>query len=266
LYNNYGQGFVEYRRPGVGRDFHIHFSQEEGAHFTPDSLTLRRAISMRGEKIGSIAIVSDLTELQAKMRQYMEISALALLLSVLATVLLSSRLLRLITEPILQLAEVAGKVSSEQNYSLRAILQSNDEVGKLVRSFNGMLERIKERDTKLKEAKDELEMRVEARTKELQLEVDQRKQTEERLQVSLKELEDFKFALDQHCNVSRTDPEGIITFVNERFCAVSKFEPEEMIGKTHRIVNSGHHSKEFFTELWGTLKSGRSWRRNTKQG
>src|SRR6202007_2954019 len=90
--------------------------------------------------------------------------------------------------------------------------------------------------------------------------VEQRKQTEERLQASLKELEDFKFALDQHCNVSRTDPEGMITFVNEKFCAVSKFSREEMIGRTHRIVNSGYHSKDFFDELWRTIKSGRSWK------
>ena len=260
LYNTYGQAFAEYRRPGINRDFRIPFSQDEGAHFAKDSLTLRQRISISGEQVGSIAIVSDLTELQAKMREYMQISALALLLSVLASILLSSRLLRLITEPILQLAEVAGKVSSEQNYSLRAIPQSNDEVGKLIYSFNGMLERIQERDIMLKEAKEDLEVRVEARTEELQLEVEQRKQTEKRLQVSLKELEDFKCALDQHCNVSRTDPNGKITFVNERFCAVSKFRPEEMIGQTHRIVNSAHHPKEFFSELWRTIKSGRSWK------
>src|SRR5579864_7372899 len=259
LYNTFGQAFAEYRRPGINRDFRIPFSQDEGAHFAKDSLTLRQRISISGEQVGSIAIVSDLTELQAKMREYMQISALALLLSVLASILLSSRLLRLITEPILQLAEVAGKVSSEQNYSLRAIPQSNDEVGKLIYSFNGMLERIQERDIMLKEAKEDLEVRVEARTEELQLEVEQRKQTEKRLQVSLKELEDFKCALDQHCNVSRTDPNGKITFVNERFCAVSKFRPEEMIGQTHRIVNSAHHPKEFFSELWRTIKSGRSW-------
>ena len=164
LFNTYGNAIAEYRRPGISRDFHVQFSPDEGTHFTPDSLTLRRAIFVGGEKIGSIAIVSDLTELQVRIRQYMEISALALLFSVLATVLLSSRLRRLITEPILQLAEVAGKVSSEQNYALRAIPQSNDEVGKLIHSFNDMLAKIQERDTKLKEVNDELEMRVEART------------------------------------------------------------------------------------------------------
>lgn len=260
LFNTYGQAFAEYGRPGISREFHITFSQDEGAHFAADSLTLRRAIFIGGEKVGSIAIVSDLAELQAKMRGYNEISAVALLLSVLATVFISSRLLRLVTEPILQLAAVAGRVSSEENYALRAIPQSNDEVGKLIHSFNGMLAKIQERDTELKEVNDELELRVEARTKELQLEVEQRKQTEQRLQASLKELEDFKFALDQHCNVSRTDPEGFITFVNENFCAVSKYSPEEMLGNTHRTVTSGRHPREFFAQLWRTIKGGRCWK------
>ncbi|HKW65394.1 MAG TPA: response regulator [Candidatus Acidoferrum sp.] len=260
LYNAYGQVFAEYQRPGVGHPVRIPFTEEEGTKFAPDSITLRRKIFAGGDRVGSIAIVSDLTALQAKMREYTKVSALALVLSILATVLISSRLLRLITEPILRLAEVAGKVSSEENYALRAIPQSNDEVGKLIQSFNGMLERIQERDTKLKEMNDELELRVQARTKELELEVEQRKQTEERLQVSLKELEDFKFALDQHCNVSRTDPQGFITFVNENFCAVSKYGPREILGKTHRTVNAGHHPKEFFAELWGTIKGGQCWK------
>ena len=260
LYNSYGQAFAEYRRPGVGLNFRIPFSQEDGTQFAGDSVTLRHGIFVGGEKVGSIAIVSDLTELQTRMREYVEISALALIFSVFVTVFIASRLLGLITEPILQLAEVAGRVSSEENYALRAIPQSTDEVGKLIETFNGMLERIQERDEKLKYAKDVLEDRVQARTMELQLEVEQRKQTEKRLQASLKELEDFKFALDQHCRVSRTDPNGIITFVNQQFCAVSKYSPEEMIGKTHKVVNSGLHPREFFGELWKTIKSGRSWK------
>jgi two-component system, sensor histidine kinase and response regulator len=181
LYGSDGKILAEYRRAGIGSDLHIPYSENDGARFTADSLTLHRTIFFKGAKLGSISIVSDLTELQVRMREYMEISALALFLSIVTTVFLSSRLLRLITEPILQLAEVAGKVSSDENYALRAIPQSNDEVGRLILSFNGMLERIQERDTRLKEAKDELEMRVEARTKELQLEVAERVRAQEAL-------------------------------------------------------------------------------------
>src|SRR5713226_8991871 len=167
LYDSHGTIFAEYRRPGSGPEFQMPLWREDGATFSPEALTLNRTLSMGGEKIGGIAIVSDLTALRAKMREYTEISALVLLLSVLVTLLVSSRLLRLITEPILALSEVAGRISAQEDYSLRAIPQSEDEVGKLIDSFNQMLGRIQERDTALQEAKGDLELRVEARTEEL---------------------------------------------------------------------------------------------------
>jgi signal transduction histidine kinase/CheY-like chemotaxis protein len=167
LYDSHGTIFAEYRRPGSEPEFEMPPWRADGATFSPEALTLNRTVSMGGEKIGGIAIVSDLTALRAKMREYTEISALVLLLSVLVTLFVSSRLLRLITEPILALAEVAGRISAQEDYSLRAIPQSDDEVGKLIDSFNQMLGRIQERDTALQEAKDGLELRVEARTEEL---------------------------------------------------------------------------------------------------
>src|SRR5260370_15904709 len=85
LYNSYGQVFAEYRRPGTGQDFHMSPWQGDGAPFAKDSLTLHRTISIGGERIGGIAIVSDLTALQAKMREYTKISGLVLLFSVLTT-------------------------------------------------------------------------------------------------------------------------------------------------------------------------------------
>jgi signal transduction histidine kinase/DNA-binding response OmpR family regulator len=179
LYDRGGKIFAEYRRDGVSADLQMPSLQADGARFESQSLTLFRSVFLGGEKAGTIAIVSDLGALRAKIRQYTEISALVLLLSMLATLLVSSRLLRPITGPILQLAGIAGKVSSEEDYSLRAVVQSDDEVGTLVRSFNQMLERIQERDTALQQAKDDLEFRVQARTEELRMEVSERRQAEQ---------------------------------------------------------------------------------------
>lgn len=75
-----------------------------------------------------------------------------------------------------------------------------------------------------------------------------------------KELFDLKYALDESAIVAYTNEHGIIQHVNDKFCEISKYSREELIGEDHRIVNSGYHSKEFFKELWKTISSGKVWK------
>lgn len=89
---------------------------------------------------------------------------------------------------------------------------------------------------------------------------------EERLSAE-KTLEDVniqKNVLDEHSIVAITNRAGIITYVNDKFCEISKYSRSEIIGRSHNLVNSGHHSREFFAGMWQTISSGSIWRGEVK--
>jgi signal transduction histidine kinase len=189
LYAKDGQVFAQYHRDDTERGFPAPKPQGNSYYFESKHLALFHQIVLDGENIGTIYIQSDLQEMQTRLNHFAGFMVIAMGVSSLAAFLVSSKLQRVISEPILHLAQTVRVVSVEKNYSIRAVKHSQDEIGLLIEGFNEMLTQIQARDAALQEAHDELEKRVMERTKELQQEIAERKRAEREIQTLNEQLE-----------------------------------------------------------------------------
>jgi PAS domain S-box-containing protein len=94
--------------------------------------------------------------------------------------------------------------------------------------------------------------------------ISERKRADEQKASALRELNTVRAAIDEHAIVAITDRSGKITYVNEKFCAISKYSRAELIGQDHRIINSGYHPKQFMRDMWMTISAGRVWKGEIK--
>ena len=141
---------------------------DHGYRLGSDRLVLWRSVLFEQKPIGTMVIVSDLSEVAATMTRDIVVFASVLLVSLLLALAISTRLQRDIAQPILGLAEIARKVSHEKDYSVRATGGGGDEIGSLVTAFNEMLEEIRQQEAELRAARDRLEQRVAERTGQLE--------------------------------------------------------------------------------------------------
>ncbi len=140
---------------------------KEGYHFRDGYMGLYKQIVLDDEIIGTVYLQSDLEEMNSRLKRYAVIVFIIMLASSLVAYLLSSGLQRVISDPIMRLAQTMNRVSHQKTYSIRAEKWGNDELGILIEGFNRMLEQIQIRDKELKQHKENLEEQVALRTAEI---------------------------------------------------------------------------------------------------
>lgn len=185
LYDQNDRIFARYKRQDAATDFLPLVPQENGCYFEGDYLVLFQEIILEGEKIGRVYIQSNLGEIQARLERFVVIVAFVLGILLLASYFMTSKLQRVISKPILHLADVAREVSLRKDYTIRAEQFSQDELGFLTGRFNEMLMQIETQNVALQKVHHELEERA----RELQRELIERQKAEEKIKASLKEKE-----------------------------------------------------------------------------
>lgn len=151
IYTKDGKSFAKYTRQRAYDNLLPAEPGSDGSYFEKHHLALFQPIILDGERIGTVYIKSDVEEMYSRLRRYIGIVAVVMLVSSLVAFLLTAKFQQLISRPILHLAQTAKTISVEKNYSIRAVKHSQDELGFFIERFNEMLAQIQQRDEKLQQ-------------------------------------------------------------------------------------------------------------------
>ena len=182
IYTRDGRIFAKYLREGSGASLLPSRPGADGHVFAEGHMLRYTPLVSEKTRIGTIHIRTDLEDLRRQLLTNIAVVGLILLGATAAVLYLSGRLGRLITAPIQRLTEVVDSVAFSRDYSVRVEGGGKDELGRLIGGFNDMLGQVERRNAELAKARDELEVRVKERTRDLESEIAERKAAEKRLQ------------------------------------------------------------------------------------
>lgn len=205
VYKKNGEVFASYALNETDKTRMMIKQEPPGYKLSWTMLTVFESIYQDKELIGSVCLRSELTPLYSTLKRNATNTIAVLILAAFAAYLISSRLQRIISSPILNLAKIAREVSEQKDYTVRATKTSTDEVGRLIDSFNEMLTQIQRRDFELVKAKGDLENRVRERTAELTATNSQLKEEESKQAQLVKELESVNQELKDFAYIASHD-------------------------------------------------------------
>ena len=182
VYARDGSLFAKFVRDGAEEALVPRGPEVDGTRFEGGHLVLFHPLQSDGTRAGTIHFRIDLSDLRQQVWTNIAVVGVLLLAATGAILYLSGLLGRIITEPVRRLSEVVQSVGARRDYSVRVEGGGSDELGRLIEGFNDMLRQVEERSSALAKARDELEVRVKERTRDLEQEIAERRSAEKRLQ------------------------------------------------------------------------------------